>query len=163
MRSNHRSWHLFCMEAIKDRSIMISILWSRNGNLGVLNGSHLEVSFVEGIYVLIFRRRCRVARRLSATSPTAFQSADAQFGRLIPRIFTRFERYNASLDFHRREKLLEESRRPPIFRNSNVMLLLRYKMALCNLSIHEIENCMYLHVCLNWQVRIFFVLLKNWL
>jgi len=38
---------------------------------------------------------------LSATSPTAFQSADAQFGRLIPRIFTRFNGYNASLDFRR--------------------------------------------------------------
>lgn len=115
MRSDHRSWHLFCMGAIKDRSIMISILWSRNGNLGVLNGSHLEVSLVAGIYVLIFRRRCRVARRLSATSPTAFQSADAQFGRLIPRIFTRFERYNASLDLHRRESFLKNPRVRPFF------------------------------------------------
>jgi len=51
-----------------------------------------------------------VARCLSVTSLAAIQSADAQFGRLILRIFTRFERYNASLDLHRREKLLEEFR-----------------------------------------------------
>lgn len=57
MRSDYRSWHLFCMGGIKDRSIMISILGSWNGNLGVLNGSHLEVSVVAKIYVLIFRAR----------------------------------------------------------------------------------------------------------
>jgi len=75
------------------------MLGSRNGNLEMPNGNPILGSVSQWrIYALIFRGR-RMA--LSATSPTAFQSADAQFGRLIPRIFTRFNGYNASLDFRR--------------------------------------------------------------
>lgn len=58
-----------------------------------------------------FGKGVAASRSLSATSPGAFQSADAQFGCLIPRIFTCFERYNASLDFHRGKRESEREGR----------------------------------------------------
>jgi len=139
---------------IKNRSIMIAILGSRNGNLEMPNGSPILGSVSQWrIYALIFRGRCRMA--LSATSPTAFQSADAQFGRLIPRIFTRFNGYNASLDFSVAGER-QDPVKPAIFRNSTVILLLRYKMAFSTIRAAGKLRGLYRSTLVYVRVREFF-------